>query len=616
MRNWEVFKQRKKYDVFRILNDRSQEDLYFIAEGLLKNSIYISRQFKTCEMETDELWHSDPFNNRTWRYWVHSLIMIEYLLNAYEVFNNQGYMEKAVELVLSWKRHNISGTRSDMAWHDHAAAHRLIIISRMAELLRQDHFDMQLLEELTSLAEQHCTVIESPRFYQPRHNHGLDQNAAMYAAATVFNHLDKSDFWQRLSFARLKEQLEYLFLSDGSYLEHTPVYSFIFCNRLMRYVHFFRQDGNSECGLIEAVIGKQLHCLTYLVQPDGLIPPIGDGNPSRMSLKHLKGLEPASLAFPEYVLSKGARGIPPPELDMVFARGGYAAMRNKWEYDEETIQVLLYSAFHTKTHKHHDDLSLTLFAYGQPLITDSGKYNFNYNSWERQYVISAYAHNTVVVDGKNTSIDQGQIGKSCLASYHWSEPMAYCSAAHALYKGVIHRRSLLYFKPWDLIVIDFMDSLVEHKYEQVFNFYPGAECRQEGNSVLVFTDGGEKVKITSLLDEDILETSLLKGQKQPWRGWCCLEYNVLQPSWSMGYTKRGGRVFYAAHIDLKPARKVDFAVEQRGDALNINSPHGSVILRLSQEGEELRINGTDIPLQSLGPRAENQNRESKKAGDF
>ncbi len=597
--NKDDFYTRPKYEVFKILNERSEEDLREISDGLLGNSIYISRQFKTIESEPDKLWDSDPFRNRTWRYWVHSLIMIEYLLNAYELFNNKPYLDKALEFVWSWKRHSMSGSHSDMVWHDHATAHRLILISRLAELLRLDQDDKPLLEELSELAKHHCSTIEKPGFYQPRHNHGLDQNAAMYVGATIFNHLAKSDYWRELSLNRLKKQLGYLFLTDGSYLEQTPVYSFIFCNRLMKYISFFKQDGNPQYQLLEDTILNQLHCLTYLVQPDGMIPPLGDGNPSPLSLKHLRKLDHPSLAYPEYVLSKGKKGTPPAQLDMAFPRGGYAAMRNKWVYDKETVQIIFSSAFHIKTHKHHDDLSINLFAHGKPLISDSGKYNFNYSSRERKYVISSYAHNSVVVDDSDSDIDPSNIEKSCLTSYYWSQDTAYCSGAHALYKGVIHRRMLFYLKPWDIVIVDFLSSAAEHKYEQIFNFYPGIECYLERDIVNAVPAQGKKIRVNPLLEEGIINTVLIKGQEEPLRGWCCVQYGSLQPSWSMGYIKRGENVFFATQINLKPERNIEFLVKCKGNSLSINSSDKYIELLMNRENDELKMNGKNVSLNQV-----------------
>jgi len=592
----DIFKKRKKLEVFKILNERSDEDLRDITDGLLRNRIYISRQFQTVEIEPEKLWNSDPFENRTWRYWVHSLIMVEYLLNAYERFNDKACLDKALEFLLSWKKYNYPNSISDMAWHDHATAQRLILISRLAELLRLEYWDDMLLEEMSKMVQTHCCMIENPRFYRPKHNHGLDQDISMYVAASIFNHLDNSDYWKKLSFIRFKFQLEYLFLSDGSYLEQTPLYSFIFCNRLMKYILFFKQDGNPGYPVIEDIILRQLQCLTHLVQPDGLIPPLGDGNPSPLSLKHVKKLEHPSLAYPEYVLTKGKRGTPPPELNMAFPRGGYVTMRNKWEYDEETVQIVFASAFHVKTHKHHDDLSVTLFAHGKPLISDSGKYNFNQNSRERQYVISSHAHNSVVMDDTNTHVDYDSIEKSCLASYYWSKDLAYCSGAHGLYKGVVHRRMLFYFKPWDIVIIDCLNGINEHKYEQIFNFYPGVECFLEKNAVSAIPAEGKNVKIKPLLEEDIKNTILVKGQEDPMRGWCCLEYTSLHPAWSMGYVKRGKNVHFAAHIDLKSDRNVGLSVQCSGDLFSINTPDEYIELIIKKEKDELKRNGQNIDL--------------------
>ena len=49
-------------------------------------------------------------------------------------------------------------------------------------------------------------------------------------------------------------------------------------------------------------------------------------------------------------------------------------------------------------HQHEDKLHFVLYAYGRVHVTDPGNYPYDSSQW-RRYHISAYAHNTILVDG-------------------------------------------------------------------------------------------------------------------------------------------------------------------------------------------------------------------------
>ncbi|WP_168769263.1 heparinase II/III domain-containing protein [Priestia megaterium] len=121
---------------------------------------------------------------------------------------------------------------------------------------------------------------------------------------------------------------------------------------------------------------------------------------------------------------------------------------NNCNYNSSTIQIIFYSAFHSRVHKHHDDLSFTLYAYDMPLFIDGGKFNYQYDQPERKYIVSAYGHNTVRINNTETDLSRLNINKSGILSFLTTNNLSYASGFHALSKGVTHWRILLYLKPY------------------------------------------------------------------------------------------------------------------------------------------------------------------------
>src|SRR5699024_7670644 len=105
-----------------------------------------------------------------------------------------------------------------------------------------------------------------------------------------------------------------------------------------------------------------------------------------------------------FILSEGRSGTPPSAEMKVFSDGGYAFVRSPRPQSPGDIgksgYLALSAAFHSRAHKHADDLNLVWYDKGQQILTDSGRYGygellppdsplrkegFYYASAERQY---------------------------------------------------------------------------------------------------------------------------------------------------------------------------------------------------------------------------------------
>ncbi len=590
---------RSKINIFHIFNDLGDDDLRRVNENILDNKLYISKQFPLVNFTLPTGWHSDPLQNRTWCYWLHSLIMLEYLLNGYERFGDSRYLEKSCKLLLSWIDSNCPHSQSDMAWHDHGTALRLIVMCRFFEVWKNENWNPAIAQILTEAVRYHCRKLASNSFYTSKHNHGIDQDRALYVASTVFDNMEEASTWKELSLARLKIQLEELFLPDGGYLEPTPLYCYIFCIRLLRLIKFMKVLGDKAYEEIEISVNKQLDFLLNIVQPDRYFPAIGDANNSRLAIIPLKDVSPAVFAQFTYIAYKGEKGSKPEKLDRVYPDSGYAVLRNQWEINNNTVQVVFHASFHTKTHKHHDDLSFIVYGHKQPLLIDTGKYNYNYHDPKRSYVVSNQAHNTICVDDRDTDIHPKNVGKSGLTYYYFSVNFSCICGAHALYADVIHQRILLYFKPNNIVVLDLLDSSSKHKYEQVFNFHPSLTCISNNNIISASKDDKGALDLSPLYD--INKTHLYNASEDPLRGWCCPEYSSLVPCWSAAYVAYGRKQLFAAHINLDPSQKWPVVCEQNNSNIEIRTKEIQLEIEVSSDSISIRSNNTELALNPIKP---------------
>jgi hypothetical protein len=219
---------------------------------------------------------------------------------------------------------------------------------------------------------------------------------------------------------------------------------------------------------------------------------------------------------------------------------GLVALRNKWKLDEDATQILMYSGFHSRVHKHYDDLSFVVFNNGLPLITDGGKYSYEYQSSERDYVLSPYAHNSVMVDEKSADIFAKNIEKSGLLSYLLTKNISYVSGMHALYQNINHRRIFVYFKPDILVVIDKVEGVDHHTFDTFFNLHWDVDCIKEKDSFSGYLFGKKVIKISDIFTgEGNVERSVSKGQVDPLKGWLSPNYSELVPNSLIQYRTQG-----------------------------------------------------------------------------
>ncbi|WP_159623255.1 heparinase II/III family protein [Ruania rhizosphaerae] len=169
-----------------------------------------------------------------------------------------------------------------------------------------------------------------------------------------------------------------------------------------------------------------------------------------------------------WVASDRAEGTAP-TLGSTIYPISFAVQRSGWDADARYMHINNQNTSYTYSHRHPDDLSLIMAAYGRPLIVDPGSGDYTstgHNSWMRR---ETEAHNTIEVDG------QPQEAGITRASYLWRSNEGldvYRGEAHG-YRPVIHDRVVYFVKPGFWIVSDALTGDTEtHDYRQLWHF-PG-----------------------------------------------------------------------------------------------------------------------------------------------
>ena len=230
-------------------------------------------------------------------------------------------------------------------------------------------------ERESSLYSQ-LKLLEKKLEYHLLGNHLLEDGYALYIGALYFDDKAILERAEKLVMAQLKEQV----LSDGMHYEQSPMYHCILLDRLLDCINFRSTDFLKDTAV------KMLGFLENIVWNDNTIPLFNDA---------AYGIAPT----PEEIFDYAKR------LNIQRVRGhlgdsGYRKMSS--DSLEAMMDVGNMTATYQPGHSQADTFNYELRINGKPFIVETGISTYNKNQ-RRQYERSTAAHNTVVVNGKDSS---------------------------------------------------------------------------------------------------------------------------------------------------------------------------------------------------------------------
>ncbi len=230
-------------------------------------------------------------------------------------------------------------------------------------------------------------LLERKLEYHLLGNHLLEDAYSLFIASLFFN---DSNFYRK-STNILRQQLKEQILEDGAHFEQSPMYHCILLDRLLDCYNFsinnilFKNQENFNNFLKERAI-KMLGHFESIVYSDGTIPLLNDS---------AYRIAPTPQEIFEY-----ARRLSLKWSNIKLSDCGYRKLKN--DRIETIIDIGNIKASYQPGHSHADTFSYELKIDGTPFIVDTGISTYEKNQ-RRQYERSTAAHNTVSIDGMNSS---------------------------------------------------------------------------------------------------------------------------------------------------------------------------------------------------------------------
>jgi len=493
------------------------------------------------------------------------------VLSAYDKTGATRYLQFAYDFATDWLLSHASEQASPPdAWHRQAVAlrtHRLayVLEAGMNAGLGSGRDEQAMLESLCL----HMQVLALGEAVEWRSQEGLYKVAAQLAVARRLPELPAAPTARAHASAHLRKLMTDRFTVEGVLREHSPGRQWSAIEVLAELIRGDLVDDPAT----EAFCQRAEEALAWFLLPDGRFAMFGD-TPARVPVD--TSPDQFRSPFLRFALARGAEGTPPPTSCRVFKDAGYFVVRDDSLAAPDHSSLATYlaqtCAFHSRVHKHADDLSLVWYDRGRELLTDAGQYalagktqpgseiwrrGFNYSDPRRIYVESTRAHNTIEIDGRSSPRRRPPYGSGLLQGGMLGG-VAY-SEANVRVDSISHTRILLFRPAAWLLVFDWLIDTRRrpHRFEQRFHFAPECDAARADGGLEVRIPGlRERLHMLWLLPADELEA--VRGQETPeLLGWTSRSAWTLTPAWTGGYVVEGcSRHAFATLMHLSTDRPV------------------------------------------------------------
>ncbi len=518
------------------------------------------------------LW-DDPRASRLWRYHLHYFDYVEDLL-VWSICGGETPVWKTFRrLAESWIDNNENMVGD--GWHPYTISLRIVNWLHALGFWK-DRFQAcpQFFDRFRQSLFGQVKVLSVSLEHDVRGNHLLKNLRALIIVGCAFDDALVQSSRDR-AVKCLKQEIAEQVLADGGHFERTPGYHLAVLKDFLEIGLWLRRGPvEIRYDWLDGAIQKMLDYLRAMVMPDGHLPLVKD---TAMD----------ATGRPADVLAAGALYLNAPQYKtadhfglyplLLFGMDGWRRYR-EWQTAGKNISSITmpHSGFHMlrddsagdylifdtgkvcpdylPAHAHADLLSYELMINGQPVVVDSGIYEYAAGPW-RDFFRSTPAHNTVSVERHNQSevwsgFRVAQRAKPRLISRQESDGYLLVEAEHDGYcrlpVPVVHRRVLLWVKGRFRLVADRMQGRGRVQAHSYVHLHPDMEARKKKSRGYQLTGRSDSISIQYFGFD---ESSTVRGREAPFlQGWYSPEFGKRYPNTVITFSKRGELPFCFGYI--------------------------------------------------------------------
>ena len=267
-----------------------------------------------------------------------------------------------------------------------------------------------------------------------------------------------------------------------------------------------------------------------------------------------------------------------------------AYMRTSWDPKETTYLSFVNNP--NDGHYHPDSNQVLMYAYGQPLLVDSGRYSYSSTNKIYDELRYASAHNTVEAVGTSMAAHTASAEKFSV----WADNdlFSFGTSGQHGYPGTTHTRNVLFLKGKATaitLVTDYVHGNTSRTYRQNWHFMPSNNAKAEGNTIT--TDFYQKANV-DLYNADGDAAAAIRD------GYFSADYGLVAKSQYGSFEKTGTDVKFSTLIIPRKAGRESYGFTVADTAKDINSSAVSVTDGGEYDGMAFYVKNTDAADGSFG----------------
>ena len=474
--------------------------------------------------------------------------MIDTLLYAFNQNPDIRFFQPALNIALDWIDQYVDiatntpidyKDSADFAWYDMAVGLRAYRLAYIYDQYRHTIGDEDVIsKKLWSGLLAHQSFLNLDSNITFHNNHGYYQAAGQIAMGRRFASQSKvMSHALDQGLIRFKIMLNQQFTQDGVHREHSPDYHRMVYDTL---IGVLKADLINDDDILSFTYQIE-EALSWFILPNQYIANFGDSDWRLMRIKKSAADKKWQTSEMKFVTTNGEIGTLGDKVFKEFEEAGYFIVRSNNSYKGNSYDSYSYlaqtAAFHSRTHKHADDLSFIWYDRGHNILIDAGRYGYIgkaemgtdlwkqgywYTHPNRLYCESTRAHNTLEFDNSDyTRKGIKPYGSATKRSKQYLNGLVVLETECKHNKSIRHVRVLIYMPNQWLIVFDwFKDNLNElHDVKQWFNFDPSIQLTKSENAYKTTLDDSTELYITNLLDGQ-QSSDVMRGLEEPkLQGW-------------------------------------------------------------------------------------------------
>lgn len=432
-------------------------------------------------------WNETPNGDDEWVYMRSRLGYFDGLILKYTVTKDIRYIEKVKEIILDFiANHAILKYEKSTRTLDSGI--RLVNILRVLIFFEKNSidYDKLIVEHLSKTCDY---LFDSYISKYDGSNWGFIQMAGVYSYAVYFNDFKK----KKEAFKLLKKQLEIQVLDDGLHWEKSQTYHYQIVIYLI-FIIYISKIKNEACNI--QFFLKYLKKLTISVgnlnYPDNTQINFGDSDDNEIE---------SILSLAKYLLNEDSI-YAVTDISKMFIPNARVKMKEKNVkrkvakfLDSGYVHVFCdkfsFSVYNTpmsSSHTHVDYLHFNYY-YNKKIFVDNGRYTYT-ESIKRNYLKSAYAHNSIIIDDKSAS-------KIC-GSWEYENypdvlPISVVNKKDslivklAIYDNInnaLIQRQFINIEE-NVVIINKIKCRGNHTVKLLYNLYPNTKVEVSKNSILL-----------------------------------------------------------------------------------------------------------------------------------